>query len=127
MQRCPKGATCVNLLQRPAPCQILVATIAIPPFNLPDLSHYVFILGGNVSDNAAMATLEVNPDELPVTDPPASHVVIKVEAAAIAFTKESRILLSSESHLVYIQTDKPLYTPRQQGQLLICATRINST
>ena len=44
------------------------------------------------------------------------YLVAKSDDGHFKFEKEAKILLSYQDILVYIQTDKPIYTSRQNGK-----------
>ncbi len=62
--------------------------------------------------------LQVEPSDLPdanSVDKQYVYLVAKSDDAHFQFHKEARILLSYRDGMVFIQTDKPIYTPRQRG------------
>jgi len=61
---------------------------------------------------------QVKPDDLPdkdSVDKQFVYLVAKSDDAHFQFQKEAKILLSYRNGMVFIQTDKPIYTPRQSG------------
>ena len=60
----------------------------------------------------------MNPQDLPdgsSVDKQYVYLVAKSDDAHFQFKKEAVILLSYKDGMVFIQTDKPIYTPRQSG------------
>ena len=65
--------------------------------------------------------LKVDPKDLPDTnsvDKQYVYLVAKSDDGHFQFHKEAKILLSYKDGMVFIQTDKPIYTPRQSGKKL---------
>lgn len=63
--------------------------------------------------------LQVEPENLPDTnsvDKQYVYLVAKSDDGHFQFQKEAKILLSYRDGMVFIQTDKPVYTPRQSGK-----------
>ena len=60
----------------------------------------------------------MSPEDVPEVDGDdvTQYVYLVAHAAAAGFRRETIVLLSANSHYVFIQTDKPLYTPRETGQ-----------
>ena len=44
------------------------------------------------------------------------YLIAKSDDAHYQFHKEAKILLSYRDGMVFIQTDKPIYTPKQRGK-----------
>ena len=44
------------------------------------------------------------------------YLVAKSDDGHFQFHKEAKILLSYRDRMVFIETDKPIYTPRQRGK-----------
>ena len=64
--------------------------------------------------------LKVEPEDLPdinSVDKQYVYLVAKSDDGHFQFHKEARILLSYKNGMVFIQTDKPIYTPRQRGRM----------
>ena len=62
--------------------------------------------------------LQVEPKDLPDTnsvDKQYVYLVAKSDDSHFQFQKEAKILLSYTDGMVFLQTDKPIYTPRQRG------------
>ena len=62
---------------------------------------------------------QVRPEDLPDTnsvDKQYVYLVAKSDDGHFQFNKEAKILLSYRDGMVFIQTDKPIYTPRQSGK-----------
>ena len=61
--------------------------------------------------------MTVRPSDIPSTNlfKLQSYHYVFLTAKVDGITKETKILLSSKPGNVFIQTDKPLYTPRQTG------------
>lgn len=62
--------------------------------------------------------LQVEPKDLPDTssvDKQYVYLVAKSDDGHFQFHKEAKILLSYRDGIVFIQIDKPIYTPRQRG------------
>ena len=60
----------------------------------------------------------MKPEDLPDTasaDKQYVYLVAKSDDGHFQFHKEARILLSYKDGMVFIQTDKPIYTPKQSG------------
>ena len=60
----------------------------------------------------------MEPKDLPDTrsvDKQYVYLVAKSDDGHFQFHKEAKILLSYRDGMVFIQTDKPIYTPRQTG------------
>ena len=69
-------------------------------------------------DTPELTEVRVTPEDVPEVedDDVTQYVYLVAHAAAAGFQKETIVLLSANSHYVFIQTDKPLYTPRETGQ-----------
>ena len=69
-------------------------------------------------------------DEIPLPakkdDKQYVYLVAKSDSGALKFQKEASVLLSRKSRVVYIQTDKPIYTPTQTGMYLVCRNHVAS-
>ena len=62
--------------------------------------------------------IQVEPQDLPDTnsvDKQYVYLVAKSDDGHFQFQKEAKILLSYKDGMVFIQTDKPIYTPKQDG------------
>ena len=62
--------------------------------------------------------LQVEPKDLPDTnsvDKQYVYLVAKSDDSHFQFQREAKILLSYRDGMVFLQTDKPIYTPRQRG------------
>ena len=61
----------------------------------------------------------MKPEDLPdinSVDKQYVYLVAKSDDGHFQFQKEAKILLSYRDGMVFIQTDKPVYTPRQSGK-----------
>ena len=70
----------------------------------------------------------MEPEELPDTaslDKQYVYLVAKCDDAHFQFHKEAKILLSYKDGMVFIQTDKPIYTPKQSGKNCDAGLRLN--
>eukprot|EP00794_Sanderia_malayensis_P006960 gene6960-7745_t len=73
--------------------------------------------------NVKVGTNDVAPP--PKADKQYVYLVIKSVSAGFKFEKEARVLLSRKSRAVYMQTDKPIYTPTQTVRLRIIPVGID--
>jgi len=72
--------------------------------------------------NNIFLTVKVEPEELPDTaslDKQYVYLVAKCDDAHFQFHKEAKILLSYKDGMVFIQTDKPIYTPKQSVKIRV--------
>ena len=61
----------------------------------------------------------MKPEDLPdinSVDKQYVYIVAKSDDGHFQFQREAKILLSYKDRMVFIQTDKPIYTPRQSGK-----------
>ena len=54
------------------------------------------------------------------------YVKLRAQCEAIGFDKETYILVSQRTGTVFLQTDKPLYSPKQNGEYLLALSTVNS-
>lgn len=77
------------------------------------LIHYLFVIG-----QPELFKVHINPSDFPpnfLTSPsPEKFVTLTVHSNK--FHKEVRIPISNQAGYVFIQTDKPIYTPKQLGK-----------
>ncbi|XP_071947324.1 venom factor-like [Antedon mediterranea] len=68
-----------------------------------------------------IVTFQINLDDIVPTEAELQYVylVAKSESPALTFTKESRILVTYRHGYVFIQTDKPIYTPEQHVRIRV--------
>ena len=62
---------------------------------------------------------QVEPQDLPdinTVNKQYVYLVAKSDDGHFQFHKEAKILLSYRDRMVFIETDKPIYTPRQTGK-----------
>ncbi|CAM1300318.1 c3 (predicted), partial [Pycnogonum litorale] len=77
------------------------------------------------NDKPVTTTVRVNPSDIPdviVNDPRAKiyvYLVAICKSRQLSFTKEALILVSPHNGYVFIQTDKPIYTPLQEVRIRI--------
>ncbi|XP_013420336.1 venom factor isoform X1 [Lingula anatina] len=66
-------------------------------------------------------TIKVNSNDLPMSTAPKRYVylVAKSESPSIQFQKEIPVLVSPRTGYVFIQTDKPIYTPKQEVKMRV--------
>ncbi len=75
------------------------------------------------SDEPMSVTLRIAPED--VVDPSdpneAQYVYLHAssQSAAIQFDEGAQVLLSYKAGYTFIQTDKPIYTPNQEGKFFI--------
>ena len=91
----------------------------------PTLSHFpsppLQILVTWRTAKEGLHTLQVSPEDLPDTEPDDKQYVYLVAqslSSHLAFIKYTKILVSPRNAVVFIQTDKPIYTPGQTGMFL---------
>ena len=73
-----------------------------------------------IPDEPKTITVRVNSDEVPENhgnpeDPQYVYLHASCQDAALSFDEGTPILLSYKAGCVFVQTDKPIYTPRQSG------------
>ncbi|XP_033108189.1 complement C3-like [Anneissia japonica] len=73
------------------------------------------------ADSPKIVKLRINPDDIVPTNSELKFVylVAKSQSPALTFVKEKRVLITYRQGYVFIQTDKPLYTPEQQVMIRI--------
>ncbi|CAH1241049.1 C3 [Branchiostoma lanceolatum] len=69
----------------------------------------------------SLVTVRVNPDNLPESTATKRYVyvVAKSDDPQLTFQKEAQVLLSFQQGYVFVQTDKPIYTPNQKVKMRI--------
>ena len=68
--------------------------------------------------------IQVELQDLPDTnsvDKQYVYLVAKSDDGHYQFQQEAKILLSYKDGMVFIQTDKPIYTPKQDGTKYMCS------
>ncbi|XP_019632208.1 PREDICTED: ophiophagus venom factor-like [Branchiostoma belcheri] len=72
-------------------------------------------------DEPSLVTVRVNPDNLPESRATKRYVyvVAKSDDPQLTFQKEAQVLLSNQQGYVFVQTDKPIYTPNQKVKMRI--------
>ena len=68
---------------------------------------------------AACAVLYVDPAIIPVVETEEEvqrYVYVTVSCPDVGFEETKEVLLSYEEGFLFIQTDKPVYTPNQRGE-----------
>ena len=78
----------------------------------------IFDSGLSFSGTPVLTEVTVPAEDVPEVedDDVTQYVYLIAHAAAAGFQKETIVLLSATSHYIFIQTDKPLYTPEETGQ-----------
>ena len=71
-------------------------------------------------DEPNTITVRVNSDNIPENhgnpeDPQYVYLHASCQDAALSFDEGTPILLSYKAGYLFVQTDKPIYTPRQKG------------
>ncbi|PIK39890.1 complement component 3-2 [Apostichopus japonicus] len=69
--------------------------------------------------NSETAHVYVNPEKIPdleAKDGVARYITVTVTCNLMGFSQDKRVLLSLEGGYVFIQTDKPIYTPANTGK-----------
>ncbi|XP_078580350.1 complement C3-like [Branchiostoma floridae x Branchiostoma japonicum] len=72
-------------------------------------------------DEPSLVTVRVNADNLPESTATKRYVylVAKSDDPQLTFQKEAQVLLSFQQGYVFVQTDKPIYTPNQKVKMRI--------
>ncbi|WP_411016209.1 hypothetical protein, partial [Salmonella sp. s51884] len=66
--------------------------------------------------NSALVHVHVNPENIPSTEDDeevSRYIIVTVTCPQLAFSQDKNVLLSLEGGFFFIQTDKPIYTPKQ--------------
>lgn len=87
------------------------------------LAKKIFVLfTRNFTRNWSFSYLKVEPGNLPdikSVDMRYVYLIAKSDDGHFQFHKEVKILLSFKNGMVFIQTDKPIYTPKQKGKIYV--------
>ncbi|XP_014346298.1 complement C5 [Latimeria chalumnae] len=71
----------------------------------------------NANNFQGSVTLTIQPKDLPRKD--SSKVYVYLEASSPGFTKEEKVLVSYQNGFLFIQLDKPIYTPDQSVKVRV--------
>lgn len=74
----------------------------------------------DITGQVAMVSVRVRPSDLPDDQDRQKYVylVAKSDDQRLSFVNETVILMDRNAGFVFVQTDKPIYTPDQQGKTL---------
>ena len=101
-----------------------------PPTITQHCNFDEYVVAFYLIDEPATVTLQVRPQDIVAnSNPEEAHYVYlhaSSQSAALQFDEGTQILLSYKAGYLFIQTDKPIYTPNQEGKSDLCclATRL---